>query len=403
MPNFILTGRRWPVILLILIAIMVTAAVPALAAEKQDTLVAPWVKSVVDPVEGGSSLSILTDGNNRPHISYFGFETADDTSPFGLKYARWNGAEWVIKFIEEVGVTEGVETSLALDTQGNAHISYYDFWARDLKYAHFDEATQTWVTEVVDGTGDVGVTSSLRLDSNDLPHIAYWDDTQELVRYARFDGTEWSFSTVEDLTCEAPWEQRVSLALDSQNRPHVSYHDCTYPSKLIYAVQMGDSWTPEVVEAANNSGLSSSIELDSQDRPHISYRSSYTAGGLMYAYFNGSGWQFSRRIDPDFWYGNSSSLELDPARFPRIAYTFWPTTDPLVTREFRFAYLAGDKRAFEIIDSADPTSHKAQIALAIDSTGNYHVAYWDDVTNQLKYGKRDALKQIILLPLLLRK
>ena len=404
MSNFIITGRRWPVVLLILIVTTVTAAMPALAGEKQTMLVDPWDTSTVDPLEGGSSLSIVTDGNNHPHISYFGFETADDTSRFGLKYAWWDGAKWVIEFIEGVGKTDKAETSIALDSQGNPHISYYHAGTRDLRYAYFDEGIQDWVRGAVDETGDVGITNSLRLDSNDLPHIAYWDNTLELVRYASSDGTVWSFSTVEDLTCTSPWDKRVSLALDSKNLPHVSYHDCALPSKLKYAMQVSSNWDPIEVQAGNNSGLSSSIEVDSQDRPHISYRSGDTAGGLMYAYFDGDSWNKSDRIDNDFLWGKSTSLELDSGSDPRIAYTFWPVQEypPEFTKEFRFTYLAGDQQTIEVIESADPTSEKAEIALAIDGDGNYHVAYWDDVTNLLKYGKRGALNQYIFLPFVLR-
>jgi hypothetical protein len=349
---------------------------------------------------GGSSLSIVVDENNYPHASYFGNETADVNSQLWLKYARWNGSTWVKDPIEVVGRTTA-ETSIALDSQGNPYISYYDFRARDLKLAHFDEGIQDWVFEVIDETGDVGVTNSLRLDSNDRPQIAYWDETEQRVRYASFDGTKWNYSTVEDLTCQTTLpHRRVSLGLEKDNTPHVSYHDCAILTRLKYATRVSNTWTPELVESGVNSGLSSSIEMDSQDRPHISYRSGNTAGGLMYAFFDGANWQFSPRVDHDFWYGNSTSIELDPGRNPRIAYTFWPgTTAPL---EFRFTYLTGDRSSIEVIDSAGASSIKAEIALAIDSDGWYHVVYWDNVTNTLKYGKRDSLSQISFLPLLHR-
>jgi hypothetical protein len=96
---------------------------------------------------------------------------------------------------------------------------------------------------------------------------------------------------------------------------------------------------------------------------------------------------------------------MDPYDRPRIAYTFWPTDDPEFIREFRFAFLTGGQPTVETIDSADPASLKAQIALALDGDGNYHVAYWDDTTNQLKYGKREPLGQglFMFLPMLVKK
>lgn len=401
MRNITFIGRFWLVVLSIVFITTLSAAVPALALGRQSSLAEPWVTSVVDSLPGGSSLSIAVDENNYPHASYFGNETADVNSQLWLKYARWDGSTWVKDSIEEVGRTTA-ETSIVLDSQGNPLISYYDFRARDLKLAHFDEGIQDWVIEAVDTTGDVGVTNSLRLDSNDLPHIAYWDETEQRVRYASFDGTGWNYSTVEDLICETTLpHRRVSLALDTNNTPHVSYHDCAILTRLKYAVQVSDTWATTLVESGVNSGLSSSIEVDIQNRPHISYRSGNTAGGLMYAFYDGANWRFSPRVDHDFWYGNSTSIELDPGRNPRIAYTFWPGTPNAL--EFRFAYLTGDRISpYEVIDSAGAGSIKAEVAMAIDSDGWYHVVYWDNVTNTLKYAKRTPLSQLSFLPILRR-
>ena len=393
---------RWLVVLLILIATSVSAAVPAQAVEKQATLALPWVTSTVEPdVEGGFSLSITTDENNHPHISYIGKKDDTAESPFGLKYARWNGTQWVSTFIEET-VGAIASSSLALDSQGNPHISYYRVGSKELRYAHFDGAV--WIIETVDTNGDVGISAELRLDSNDLPRIVYWDTTQERVLYTRFNGTKWSYSIVEDLACASPpLVIHVSMALDSNNRPHVAYNDCLYPTSLKYAVQVNGIWTSEVLNKVKgkNSGLSSSIEVDSQNRPHISFRSGWIPGGLLYVFFTGSNWKVSTPIDSDYWYGHSSSLELDSGGFPQIAYTFWPPQpDTKLIKEFRFAFLSGVQSARELIEPADPTSIRAEIALAIDNDGNYHVAFWDDATNRLKYGKRGPLRRGLFLPLL---
>ena len=45
-------------------------------------------------------------------------------------------------------------TSIALDTAGKAHISYYDNTNDDLKYA--TNASGAWVTTRVDSSGDMG-------------------------------------------------------------------------------------------------------------------------------------------------------------------------------------------------------------------------------------------------------
>ena len=72
--------------------------------------------------------------------------------------------------------------SLALDTEGSAHISYGAIFPPSglgLKYATNESGA--WVTETVDNTiSYVGFTSSLALDSEGKAHISYYDNTNDL-------------------------------------------------------------------------------------------------------------------------------------------------------------------------------------------------------------------------------
>ncbi len=70
----------------------------------------------------------------------------------------------------------GKYTSLALDSAGYPHISYYDETNGNLKYARRDAAG--WRIETVASDGDVGQYSSLALDATGNPHISYWDVTR---------------------------------------------------------------------------------------------------------------------------------------------------------------------------------------------------------------------------------
>jgi len=69
----------------------------------------------------------------------------------------------------------GRDTSIAIDSSNNVHISYYDLTNENLKYA--TNTSGTWALETVDAEGSVGAYTSIAIDSNDNLHISYgeWD------------------------------------------------------------------------------------------------------------------------------------------------------------------------------------------------------------------------------------
>jgi hypothetical protein len=112
----------------------------------------------------------------------------------------------------------GEFSSLAADSQGVPHVSYYDYTAGALKFARLSPEGD-WLTETVDSEGDVGRHSSLAMDSLDYPHIAYFDVRNYNLKYAHFNGIEW-----ERRVAFSDYGGRfASLALDANDVAHIAF------------------------------------------------------------------------------------------------------------------------------------------------------------------------------------
>jgi len=321
-----------------------------------------WIIETVDASNNvGTHSSIAIDSDGFPHISYY------DLYWENLKYARWTGIDWIIMPVDSPGDV-GWYTSLALDSSDNPHISYYDITNEDLKYARWTGTT--WSIETVDSTGDVGFDSSLALDSGNNPHISYYDSTYGDLKYARWTGTAWSIETV-DSTGSVGIDS--SLALDSGNNPHISYYDITN-TDLKYARWTGTAWSIETVDSAF--GGDPSIALDSGDKPHISYLD-WANSNLKYARWTGVTWSIETFDTSTYVPGASAypSLALDSSDNPHISYR------DITNEDLKYARWTGTTWSIETVD---PTGYVGfYSSLALDSNDLPHISYYGNT--DLKY------------------
>src|SRR5215831_17400131 len=131
----------------------------------------------------GLYTSIRLDASGNPHVSYYDEYNGD------LRYASRSGGIWTAETADASSDDTGLYTSLALDASGNPHISYYSRSTHDLLYAH--KSGGLWTVEKVDIAGDVGPGTSIAVSGAGEPRISYFDKTNGNLKYASKSGATW--------------------------------------------------------------------------------------------------------------------------------------------------------------------------------------------------------------------
>jgi hypothetical protein len=330
-----------------------------------------WVISTIDSAgDVGKYSSIALDANNKAHISYFG------GYPESLKYATNASGSWIISAIDSQYALES-RTSMALDTNNKAHISYLGGYPNsvintdyDLRYA--TNASGSWVISTIDSAAMV-THSSIALDTNNKAHISYYDDTNDDLRYATNASGEWVISIIDS---DGDVGKYSSIALDINNKAHISYSDGTN-GDLRYATNASGGWVISTIDSAGRVGEFSSIAVDTNNKAHISYSDGYPNYDLKYATNASGGWVIST-IDSTGNTGLYTSIALDTNNNAHIScYVSNPDYD------LRYATNASGSWVISTIDSTGNTGLYTSIAL--DTNNNAHISYYDYTNDDLRY------------------
>lgn len=324
------------------------------------------IETVDDPADKvGDRNRVVLDASGYPHISYANQTAAD------LKYAFFDGSQWVIETADVVGkVASGRPTSIDLDSTGKAHISYCDtsLFYDKLKYARRD-GTTTWFTETVDSVGDVGAFNSLAVDSTDQVHIAYSDYGNGYLKYVV--GTGGSWGTPEDVDSSGDAGGPCSLALDSLDRPHIAYYyNDGVNAGIKYQFWNGTAWDSR---SNISNGAWPSLALDSSDSPHVAY-ADRDSRELMYvsAAPMGMGWSAPATVDSAANLGAGPDIAVGPDGRPQIVYCRMPQLGSLLGN-VAFAGFDGSTWHIEVIDDSEQVWR--HVSLAVGAGNQPEVIY----------------------------
>jgi hypothetical protein len=331
----------------------------------------------------GEFASLALDSSDKAHISYY------DTDKSDLKYATNASGSWVIEAVDGVDAAGndignvGQYTSLALDSSGNVHISYYDVGRADLKYA--TNASGSWISETVDGIGLIGVGTytSIAMDSLNNVHISYYSNG--ILKYAtksvipdsgNCQNNDWNCETVDN---SADVGLYTSIAIDPLNNVHISYYDWTNED-LKYATGSLGSWSIQTIDSTGDVGIYTSLTIDTSGKTHISYHD-VSRGELKYA-TNTSGSWGNETVDNSADVGLYTSIALDGSTNVHISYY------DLTNGDLKYVTDSSGSWIDEAMDSNGNVG--TDTSIATDSSETVHISYYDWDNGDLKYATGTA-------------
>lgn len=265
-----------------------------------------WFTTTVDKSSGFCALAL--DSKQHAHISYLNYGTGQ------LKYAHWNGSSWDKQTIRIQAKDITFYTSIALDSNDNPSITYYEYWGTGDNYSlHLRIVSWTgsyWSVRTVDSTPGSGKFNSVAVDSMGNPHVAYGNVKSEntSLRYAHWNGQSWVVEVLEGVGNSGYSAYSVSLVLDKENTPHITCTD--HERGLVkYATRRNGKWQIEIVDVLSQAGYPdrNGIALDEQGDPYISY---YDAGQGVLKLAHRKGQKWATAIVAQNFAGFTSSLQI---------------------------------------------------------------------------------------------
>ena len=222
----------------------------------------------------GQYTSVTLDKNNFPVVSYY------DATNGKLKILHCGNAactlgNTIVK--PDVGSSNGVQSSVKLNSVGNPVVAYFDFTNSSLKILSCGNSVCNSGNSIttVDSVGDVGRYPSLKLDSNQKPVVSYLDLSNGKLKVLHCGNTLCtSGNSLTSIAGNGIAGYYSSLSLDANDIPTISYYDST--NENLNIVRCGDANCVSnnlinIPDSTGNVGLYTSLNLDSNSNPVVSY------------------------------------------------------------------------------------------------------------------------------------
>ena len=156
------------------------------------TLPWPWMPEVIG--FGGAWAQMVLDAAGNPHLAY-NVPYVPYNEDWYAVYTHRVGSNWSVETIPDTAHVYGRFTAIAVDAQGNPHITYLNEGSGGPAPSGLTYATKSdsgWRIETVDPQMPSGTWNSIVLDKDGRPHVSYrqgWTNAAGAMKYARWTGS----------------------------------------------------------------------------------------------------------------------------------------------------------------------------------------------------------------------
>ena len=347
-----------------------------------------WDIEVVDEstADIGEYPSLALDSNGDPHISY------SDTHNGNLMYAQSRDGIWYLNPLDQTSGA-GKFSGLAIDQLDGVHIAYVNVNTYKLHYIYIPDGELPKPPEEVAGGITVDTYPAIALEKDGDPVFSYSiTGNLEYAWRGQYYPSFYSHKTIHYQPSRdvGRWP---SMKTDKNGYPHISYYDKTY-SALMYITMDENGWrNEEFVDNKDYAGSYTSLALDSYGRPHISYLTYVEAPGcswtgykyiLKYAYKDENGYWQTEIVDDSGCAGLYSSIALDKNNNVHISYY---DRQDMNDGNLMYAYksVLTENPTWQIDTVEEVNNVGLDTSLALDADGIPHIAYYDGTNQRLKY------------------
>lgn len=322
------------------------------------------------------STSLVTDNDNTPHLVYH------DIYRHQLKYIRLLSDGSPIEVIDQAN-NLGQYTSLVIGNESLLLVGYYDGFANDLKFA----SSENGVWDIQTLQGETAGGSSLAIDSNGYPHISYYGGSSQAreLHVSHWNGSTWIDEVIDEnigfLVTSGFYQ--TALAIDRSGHYHIAYAG---DNRLRYAHNINGDWQIYESEVFLLNEAHLDLAIDTFNNPHISFSGSLR---LKYATFIDGIWNI-QIIDESSFTGEYNSIVLAPNNLAQISYLDKGNSGRY---DLKYARNEGNSWEIEIVDSNQRVGEFTSISL--DIFGQPCISYYDLTNTALKYACRNGLSWTI--------